>query len=294
MRLIRNRFGFRREDNDNAHHASPPQTTKHESATKYAYLIVQRDFFAILSACLTAFILIFHFAPGNLDYPGICAMTYGTFHGDQYFSSESGSIGSSKCLIESKWMKVSQHTVKIPGTQEILKDWLWIDYHDRVNILVEEAVDSPGEEERRFLIFRQSKYALEGQLSLAIVGGIIEPGEDAESAARREVDEEMGGIVCEKFHFLGRYRTDVNRGMGWLNSFHATGCKKNPNHVVHQYLPDEVGAADSEKQEIVSVTLSQLREAVTKSKFMEAQWSATVALSLLREEEESVSKQRNK
>jgi ADP-ribose pyrophosphatase YjhB (NUDIX family) len=88
---------------------------------------------------------------------------------------------------------------------------LFIDYHDRINVLVEDPKSSKKQgSEKQFLIFRQSKYALEGRQSMAIVGGIIEPGEDATSAASREVNEELD-LDCQ-FEFLGRFRTDVNRG----------------------------------------------------------------------------------
>lgn len=75
-----------------------------------------------------------------------------------------------------------------------------------------EAEAASGEQEKMFFVFTQSKYALEGRISKAIIGGIIEPGEDPENAARREVEEEMG-LQCLKLNFLGRFRTDVNRGM---------------------------------------------------------------------------------
>ena len=111
--------------------------------------------------------------------------------------------------------------MKIPGQSQVIHDWLVIDYHDRVNVLVEDEVQ-PGKE-RRFLVFEQSKYTLDSRVSLAVVGGIVEPGEEPQVAARREVEEEMG-MDCNEFHLLGRYRTDVNRGMGWVNSFLATQC----------------------------------------------------------------------
>lgn len=76
---------------------------------------------------------------------------------------------------------------------------MWIDYHDSINVVVQDETKEGGE--RRFLVFEQTKYALEGRSSLAIIGGIIEPGEDPETAARREVEEEMDGLVCENFHF---------------------------------------------------------------------------------------------
>ena len=35
-------------------------------------------------------------------------------------------------------------------------------------------------------------------------------------AAQREVNEELN-IQCEQWKSLGKYRTDVNRGMGWVS-----------------------------------------------------------------------------
>lgn len=187
-----------------------------------------------------------------------------------------------------------QHSVRIPGSRGadyIVNDWLWIDYHDRVNVLVEdERKSSMGKEERRFLVFEQSKYALEGRTSLAVIGGIIEPGESAEVAAMRELEEEMVDVRCDRLEFLGRFRTDVNRGMGWVNSFVAMDCihqkiESNRSDLEHKEKEEEeVGAPDTERQDRISLSLSELRDAAREGKFLEVQWSNTVALALLHPE----------
>jgi len=176
-------------------------------------------------------------------------------------------------------MRVSLHHVQFPGSDTVYDDWMWIDYHDRINVLVEDGTN--GGEEPRFLVFEQTKYALEGRNSLAIIGGIIEAGEEPEAAAKREVEEEMDGLICEEFHFLGRHRTDVNRGMGWLNGFLATQCTRASKTKEQQHLANEVGVADTEKQKMKSITLTELREAVTQGKFIEVQWTATVTQALV-------------
>lgn len=221
----------------------------------------------------------------KLRKSGSCEISFSEYKGPQYFSAESGSVGRPQCLVESKWLKLSQHSVKFPGSDTVFDDWLWIDYHDRINVLVEDK-RIPGQE-KKFLIFEQSKYALEGRNSLAIIGGVIEPGETAEDAARREVDEEMNGLRCKDFHFLGRFRTDVNRGMGWLNSFLATDCSRHSidkGRVVGIAVEDEVGAPDTERQDLKSISLSRLREAARNAEFLEVQWTATVSLALLHPE----------
>lgn len=118
---------------------------------------------------------------------------------------------------------------------------------------------------------------------MAIVGGIIEPGEAPEAAARREVQEEMQ-LQCREFHFLGRYRTDVNRGGGWTNTYLAAHCQKTKQELQHDAVVEEVGVADTERQDLRRITLKELREAVLAGKFLEIQWSATVALALLHPE----------
>lgn len=214
---------------------------------------------------------------------GGCVVSFGAYKGPVYNSRDSGTRGEPKCLVESKFVKVQQHHVQMPGSDSIIPDWLWIDYHDRINVLVE-AEATKGQTERKFLIFEQSKYALEGRMSKAIIGGIIEPGEKPEHTAKREVEEEIG-LTCNQLHFLGRFRTDVNRGMGWLNSFLATDCVKAQKHSEDDLTKaEEVGAADTERQDLRTITLPELRKAAMDGDFLEVQWSATVALALLHPE----------
>jgi 8-oxo-dGTP pyrophosphatase MutT (NUDIX family) len=216
-----------------------------------------------------------------------CAISFGTYKGTEYSSAAGGTVGQPKCLVESKLLKVQQHSVQLPAAltngkpSGLIYDWLWIDYHDRINVLVEAPPERLGGQQS-FLIFEQSKYALEGRNSKAIVGGIIEPGEKPEDAARREVSEEMQ-VTCEHFTFLGRFRTDVNRGMGWTNSFLASKCSKStPNSVRdHRVAAEEVGIVDTERQDLRRIPLKDLRDAARAGEFLEIQWTATVALSLL-------------
>jgi len=188
-----------------------------------------------------------------------------------------------------------QHSVKLdPTSQDIIDDWLFIDYHDRINVLVEDPKSNSYQgdttnirhlgEAIRYLVFKQSKYSLEGRESLAIVGGIIEPGESPLSAAVREVKEEMG-VICETQIMLGRYRTDVNRGIGWVNSFLFRDCSKSKSggggggEVIN--AADEVGKPDAERQDLISMTKDEVKESLMRGEFLEVQWSNTVALAML-------------
>lgn len=176
-------------------------------------------------------------------------------------------------------MRIQQHQVKLTDGANVINDWLWIDYHDRINVLVE-APNSSGTTPS-FWVFEQTKYALEGRSSKAIIGGIIEPHEVPEHAAEREVREEMG-VECANFYFLGRFRTDVNRGMGWVNSYLAADCKKAKKKLPEEGTSEEeVGETDVERQDLKTLSLEELKEASQKGEFLEVQWSNTVALALL-------------
>jgi ADP-ribose pyrophosphatase YjhB (NUDIX family) len=231
-------------------------------------------------------------------FTGDCLVSFGEYKGRQYKAKET--VGS-KCLVESKWMRVQQHQVLFSGQSSTISDWLWIDYHDRINVLVEapNKVSLHGatsalsriadRSQLYFYVFQQSKYALEGKLSMAIIGGIIEPGERPEDAAVREVEEEMS-LTCVEWHSLGRFRTDVNRGMGWVHSFLAMRCqssvKMNTITTSNKAVSDGelVGDADGERQDLRKVSLTELRAAVRNGDFMEVQWSNTVALALMHPE----------
>ena len=236
-----------------------------------------------------------------------CLITIGDskYKGTQYTTE--ATLGTPKCLVESKFMKVQQHRVQqlvggtTPTTPDVvIEDWLWIDYHDRINVLIEAPPPTTttadatkrknnninSDDEPHFIILQQTKYALEGKTSLAIVGGIIEPGETPDHAAQREVWEETGH-TCDQYYFLGRYRTDVNRGMGWTNTYLATSCTRQPQQHQQQHAPnvindnEVVGKADTEQQTLMTMSLTEVRNAVMAGKFLEIQWSAAVALAML-------------
>jgi ADP-ribose pyrophosphatase YjhB (NUDIX family) len=215
-----------------------------------------------------------------------CMVSFGTYNGHKY-RSPTQTISEGRCLVESKWMRVMQHSVKIdPNSSDIINDWLFIDYHDRINVLVEDPKSNAKEGDIRYLVFKQSKYSLEGRESLAIVGGIIEPGESPLSAAKREVEEEMDGISCEEQIMLGRYRTDVNRGIGFVNSFLFRNCKKDGGNTAEDRekimnVADEVGKPDAERQDVISMTKDEVKESVKRGEFLEVQWSNSVALAML-------------
>jgi 8-oxo-dGTP pyrophosphatase MutT (NUDIX family) len=243
-----------------------------------------------------------------------CQIYLGEYRGTEYVH-EVQTVGTPECLVESKFLKVQKHHVQLLDNNDkndappvVIDDWLWIDYHDRINVLVEApasddettGVKTAGggsnnnenkKQEVHFYAFRQTKYALENRQSWAIVGGIIEPGELPAAAAAREVEEELH-VQCDDYIPLGRYRTDVNRGMGWTHTYLARRCRSSRSSpaLLHDADADAdgpVGGADTERQDVHRLSLAQVRAALRNGEFLEIQWSATVALALIHYEDES-------
>jgi hypothetical protein len=240
-----------------------------------------------------------------LNQDEYCLVSHGKYNGFVYTSSDSSSKGggmtmANQCLVQSKWMRLAQHSVQLPSSnneKKIIDDWLWIDYHDRINVLVEAPKTTPGEGGGvSFLIIEQTKYALDSEMSLAVVGGIIEPTTQVDAngqktqvvmpeaplmAAQREVEEEMK-VTCQTWVPLGKFRTDVNRGMGWVNPFLARDCSYSSNKENAEENANVIGGADTETQKIITMSLGDVRQAVMAGRFLEVQWSNTVALAVLR------------
>ena len=163
-------------------------------------------------------------------------------------------------LDKGKYLRVENHKIELPDGR-IIEDWPWIVTPDFVNIL---AVTAEG----KYLIFRQTKYSVDGS-SLAPAGGYIEPGEDPLAAAKRELLEETG-YASENWTALGSFPIDGNRGAGVAYYFLATDARE----------VAEIDADDLETQELLLFEKDELREALKAGEFKLLPWMGIVALAL--------------
>ena len=155
------------------------------------------------------------------------------------------------------WLTVEDHEVELPDGR-IIPDWLWVQSPDYVNVVVQI-------QDGKFLLFRQTKYALEGD-SLALVGGYIQPGEEPLAAAQRELLEETG-FSAPEWTSLGRFRVDPNRGVAEGFLFLAQQAVKTA-----QPIPD-----DLEEQHPVLLTRDELGQALDRGEIKVLAWAAAVA-----------------
>ncbi len=163
-------------------------------------------------------------------------------------------------LERGKFLVVEEHRVELPDGR-VIPNWDWIITPDYINVC---AVTDDG----RFICFRQVKYAIAGT-SLAPVGGYLEPGEDPQACAQRELCEETG-YAARVWLNLGSYCVDGNRGGGVGNLFLALGA--HPVAARH--------ADDLEEQELLLLTRAQVEAALDAGEFRVLAWATVMALGL--------------
>lgn len=163
-------------------------------------------------------------------------------------------------LKPNKFLKVEKHVVKLPDGQ-IIPDWTWLTIPSAVIVLSRTEVG-------QFLCFRQIKYAVEG-ITLAPVGGMLEPGEEPLIAAKRELLEETGYQASEWVSF-GGYVLDPNRGIATIHLFLALNAQKAAEPIKD----------DLEDQVLLFLSQGEVEDAYQKGAFKILSWSAVVAMSL--------------
>lgn len=163
-------------------------------------------------------------------------------------------------LDHSVFLRVEEHVVQLPNGR-IINDWPWVITPDFVNVV---AVREDG----RFLMFRQTKYSVQGT-SLAPVGGYLEPDEDPLIAAQRELLEETG-YAAPAWHLLGMYPVDGNRGAGTAHFFLAQQAK----------LVAPIDADDLEEQELLLMSRAELEAALLAHEVRLLPWIAAITLAL--------------
>jgi ADP-ribose pyrophosphatase len=161
----------------------------------------------------------------------------------------------------SPWLSVEERSVELPDGR-VIDDWPWVESREFANVV---AVTEEG----LFLLFRQTKYAVEGT-TLGPVGGYLDPGEDPLDAARRELLEETGYEATE-WTSLGRYVVDGNRGCGVGHLYLARGARK----------VAEPNADGLEDQELLLLTRQAVEDALVAGGLDVLSWAAALALALL-------------
>jgi len=169
-------------------------------------------------------------------------------------------ISKKTILNHNKFLTVESHTVKLPDGQ-VIPDWAWVTIPSAAIVLAMTP-------DKKFLCFRQTKYAVEGT-TLAPVGGMLEPNEEPLDAAKRELFEETGYEASEWVSF-GSHILDPNRNIASMHLFLALNAKQ----------VTEPNSDDLEDQELLVLTQCELEDALNAGEFKILAWSAVVAMTL--------------
>ena len=161
-----------------------------------------------------------------------------------------------------RWLTLERRELELPNGQ-VIPDWLWLEMPSYAIVI---AVTEGG----AFLLFRQTKYAVEG-VTLAPVGGYLEHGEDPLLAAQRELREETG-YEAPEWVTLGQFVVDGNRGAGLAHLYLATNARE----------VTAIHADDLEEQELLHLSRAEIEDALAAGTFKVLPWATAVALALLR------------
>jgi ADP-ribose pyrophosphatase len=165
-----------------------------------------------------------------------------------------------KIYDQAPWLVVELHAVELPNGR-VIPDWPWIKTPDYINVVAVTADDT-------YLCFRQTKYGIAGD-TLAVIGGYLNPGEQPQVAAMRELREETGYEAPEWID-LGHYLVDPNRGVATGYLFLARGARR-------VTTPD---SDDLEEQRLLFLTREELQSALANGEFKVLAWAAAVAFAL--------------
>lgn len=160
-----------------------------------------------------------------------------------------------------RFLRVELHEIELPDGR-VIDDWPWIITADFVNVVAVTPDD-------RYICFRQNKYAIAG-VSLAVVGGYLDPGEAPLAAAQRELREESG-YVADEWTSLAAFPVDANRGAGNAHFFLARGARKVAEPIVD----------DLEDQELLLLTRAEVQAQLLGGEVKTLPWAAALALALL-------------
>jgi ADP-ribose pyrophosphatase len=150
-------------------------------------------------------------------------------------------LESTELINRLPWLRVSAEHVRLPNGHEI-PDFYRVELPEWAQVF---AVTDDG----RVAMIEHYKHG-PGVVSLELPAGYLEPGEDPEAAARRELREETG-LTSDSWRYLGRYFIDGNRGCGASHIFLVQGAR-------------QVGAPQLEESEMITqrrLALDEVRAA---------------------------------
>ena len=159
-----------------------------------------------------------------------------------------GKTLSSRIVFDGRAVRLRVYTVQMPDGRKTTREIA--EHADCIAVVVVDDKDN-------ILLVRQYREAVEKEL-LEIVAGGIEPGENVETAVKREMQEETG-YLPQKLVRLGGFYSAPGYATEYLHLYLAT-------NLLHSSLVAE----DTEGIIIVRVPVSQIRKMLTSKKICDS------------------------
>ncbi len=169
---------------------------------------------------------------------------------------------SSEYLVRAPWAVLRKDVCRMPNGH-IVPEYYVLEYPDWVNMVALTA-------DNRFILVRQYRHGVK-QNVLEIPGGVIDPGEDAPTAARRELLEETG------------YRFDTIEELSTLFPNPATSTNKTTTYLLTGGVKvQEQELDDQEEIEVIFASPAELKQLLLDNQFGQALHTAALFYALVK------------
>lgn len=167
---------------------------------------------------------------------------------------------ASEYLHNEPWLTIRKDKCELPNGK-LVPEFFINEYPEWVNVF-------GTTEEGKVLMVKQYRHGIE-QVGIELPGGVAEKGEDAETAARREIMEETGYEFSE-FVYLGKVSANPSTTNNFTHMFLATGGKK----VAEQKLDE------TEDIEVLLYSIDEVKKLVKENKIMQSLHVNTILYAL--------------
>lgn len=174
--------------------------------------------------------------------------------------TKSWKIVSTEYLVKAPWAVLRKDKCQMPNGQ-IVPEYYVLEYPNWVNIIA-------LTEEGSFVLVKQYRHGIAKEV-LEICGGVIDPGEDAITAAERELMEETGYAFKEIKELAVLYPNPATSN-NMTTTFLATGCKK----VQEQHLDEQ------EEIDVLLVSVEEVKQLLKENQFGQALHTAALFYAL--------------
>ena len=163
---------------------------------------------------------------------------------------EKWKVLESEYLYRAPWLTVRKEKCRLPGGQ-VMDAYYTLEYPTWVTAFA-------LTEDEKLVLIRQYRHGL-GVISLETPGGVVDEGEDPQTAIKRELLEETG-YSFTSFEFIGKISANPATTNNYMHMFLARGGKKTQEQKLDE----------TEEVEVELYSLDEVRQLLRDQKIVQA------------------------